>query len=798
MSYAEEYLNRLNDRFNQLSLKQTYLTKELEQLQQELQAFKSNTPQLSIPASENLILPEPIPQATPVVAIQPEPIVEPLISVPPVTNPIGESKPPVSLFAPTHNPPPPPKPVSDTHWEKFLGENLINKIGIAITVIGVGIGAKYAIDHYTITPLTRLLVGYLFAVGLLGVAMKLKANYNSYSAVLLSGSLAIMYFLTYLGYGYYDGLIPQIPAFLMMVAFTGFTVFAAIQYNQQVIAIIGLVGAYFVPILLSDGSGKVHILFSYITIINCGILFLSFKKNWLPVFYTAFGLTWLILIGWFTSKYQADKHLIITLAFTSIFFITFYVTLLANRILAKQIFGPGEIVLLLANTFIHFGVCYAALSQHPQGTHFLGLFTVITAAVHFAVSLYIYKKDLADKQLYYLVSGLVLVFITLAVPVQLKGNWITVMWATEAALLLWIGRSKQAKVYEILSYPVLILALVSLVGDWMSVPGVLSLIESKIGYIAIINTDFATAAIATAAFGVMYQIDKRYPTSTIGSLASPVRSLLQMSFLTSLFFLLYIELGRIFDLFYYQSSVVIKTPDMAQQVDHIWYIMDFKGVARLVYTLLFFTVVTWFPSKYTELRKKRMGIFILNATATLLFLTYGLYTLSELRENYLLSGSENVQPGTIWGIIIRYPSLTVLALFMFVNYQYAQRIDLTRKNREWIQLSFHIILLWVLSSELLHWLDIGGSKNTYKLGLSLLWGFYSLGLIVVGIWKQRQFIRIAAFALFGFTLLKLFVYDLASLSTIAKTIVLVALGLLLLIISFLYNKYKHLISNEKS
>ena len=31
--------------------------------------------------------------------------------------------------------------------EKFIGENLINKIGIAITIIGVAIGAKYSIDH---------------------------------------------------------------------------------------------------------------------------------------------------------------------------------------------------------------------------------------------------------------------------------------------------------------------------------------------------------------------------------------------------------------------------------------------------------------------------------------------------------------------------------------------------------------------------------------------------------------------------------------------------------------------------
>ena len=37
--------------------------------------------------------------------------------------------------------------------EKFIGENLINKIGIAITIIGVAIGVNYSIEHDLISPL---------------------------------------------------------------------------------------------------------------------------------------------------------------------------------------------------------------------------------------------------------------------------------------------------------------------------------------------------------------------------------------------------------------------------------------------------------------------------------------------------------------------------------------------------------------------------------------------------------------------------------------------------------------------
>jgi uncharacterized membrane protein len=82
------------------------------------------------------------------------------------------------------------------------------------------------------------------------------------------------------------------------------------------------------------------------------------------------------------------------------------------------------------------------------------------------------------------------------------------------------------------------------------------------------------------------------------------------------------------------------------------------------------------------------------------------------------------------------------------------------------------------------------------LGLSILWGIYALWLISLGIWKQKKHLRIGAIVLFGLTLVKLFVYDISHLDTISKTIVFVSLGVLLLIISFLYNKFKNLILDE--
>ena len=113
------------------------------------------------------------------------------------------------------------------------------------------------------------------------------------------------------------------------------------------------------------------------------------------------------------------------------------------------------------------------------------------------------------------------------------------------------------------------------------------------------------------------------------------------------------------------------------------------------------------------------------------------------------------------------------------------------------ELGLHLVFLWIASSELIHCMDMLGSMQSYKLGLSILWGIYALLLIALGIWKRRSHIRIAAIVLFGVTLVKLFFYDIAHLDTIARTVVFVSLGVLLLLISFLYNKYKGMITEDE-
>ncbi len=687
---------------------------------------------------------------------------------------------------------------NQSDFEKFIGENLINKIGILILIIGVAIGTKYAIDKDMLSPLTRIILGYLVGIGLMGFALKLKTKYKSFSAVLLSGSIAIMYFLTYAAYDFY-GIIPQALAFGLMVIFTSFTVFAAIKYDKQVIAQIGLVGAYGVPFLLSDGSGKILVLFSYMTIINIGILVLSLNKYWKPLFYLSFGLTWIIFSSWLSFDYKEIIHFQLALVFSAVFFITFYITNLAYKINKIEAFGIKDVFILLLNSFIFYALGYYILSEYKNGEELLGLFTLINAILHFIVSLVIYKRKLADKNLFYFVLAMVITFITMAVPVQLNGNWVTVFWVVEASILFYLGRIKNISIYEKLSFPLIFLAFLSLLQDWSIHTPEFKYYDQYIPVTPFLNVGFLSATIFIAAFLGMLTIIRKDHDNVENLKSKSIKEILTYAIPTILILVIYytfrIEISIHFQNIFENTSINTSPNRKESLYEYNYDYKNFKIIAVYIYTLFFASILTYI--NLCKIKSKNLAIanMVINVIIILAFLTQGLFILSELRETYILQNNKYFASGFI-NIGIRYISLGFFALLLKACYQLTKTNFLKGNFITAFDYLCYISLLWIISSELLNVLSMSGLTNGYKLGLSILWGVYALFLISMGLWKNKKYLRIGAIVLFAFTLIKLFIYDISSLDTISKTIVFVALGVLLLIISFLYNKYKYLIVDD--
>lgn len=211
--------------------------------------------------------------------------------------------------------------------------------------------------------------------------------------------------------------------------------------------------------------------------------------------------------------------------------------------------------------------------------------------------------------------------------------------------------------------------------------------------------------------------------------------------------------------------------------------------------MFFASVLTYLNLKKIKSKELATANVIINLVTILAFLTQGLFVLSELRAAYIFQVDKYFTSGSM-NIGIRYIALAFFTLLITSCYQLSKSEIYKVKFKKAFDYLLYIAILWVLSSELLHILELSGLQTGNKLGLSILWGVYALFLIGMGLWKNKKYLRIGAIALFGVTLIKLFFYDISSLDTISKTIVFVSLGVLLLIISFLYNKYKHLIIDD--
>jgi uncharacterized membrane protein len=780
MDTIREKIEELTRRINELARSQTTISNQLIQLINELDILKQQAATATTP-----IAPQEK-EKTPEKIIEYKEVIEAPVQKP-VQQPI---QPPAyqKTAIPKSAPATAPKRPSPggTSLEEIIGKNIASKVGILITIIGVFIGAKYAIDNDLVSPTVRIIAGYISGLLLIGIALRLKNKYIGYSSVLIGGGLAVLYFITYVAYGFY-ALLPQTVAFIIMLVITIGTVYAALVYNYVIIAHLGMVGAYAIPFLLSNNSGRYAILFSYIAIINTGILVLSFKKNWKSLFYAAFGLTWIIYTAWFAWQYRDTLHFNMALLFLGIYFISFYATFLAYKLVRKEQYDIGDVMVLLSNSFIFFGFGYGILKDHEGTENWLGVFTVANAAIHLVISQVIRKMGLADKALYYLVLGWMMVFLTIAIPIQFDGNWVTLLWTAEALLLCYIGRTKGARAYDKLGAALMLLGFLSLAQDWVKYYLQLfsndSNIQSPFANIVFITgvlISAAQAAIVYLQWGSKYQSQTQSKDLFNGFF----RYFSPAVFLVTTYFVFFLEIGSYFD---YLDNQLSKLPEGLRNTFDA--VENISAVVLLLYTIVFCTTIL-----FVNLRRIKklalatvglIGAFIVMVVFLMAFLNL----LNYMAEEYSLRTKGSEYFGAL-NLLIRYIVFIVLGILLWFG---RRSIIIFVKEKTLVNawtLAINVCMLAIICAEYLHWAKALGANNQYKLGLTVIWGVYALLLIIYGIWKKVQFLRIAAIALFGGTLVKLFFYDLAGAGTITKTISFISLGVILLVVSYLYNRYK--------
>ncbi len=350
--------------------------------------------------------------------------------------------------------------ISSFGLEKLVGLRLIQFAGIIVLIIGIAIGVKYAIDKNLITAAGRIGLAYAAAGLLLFFSVLLRKRYEGFSAILFSGAMAAFYFTTYGAFEYY-GFLSRPIAFILMMLLTFLAVFISLKYNRQEIAILALVGSYGIPFLVGGNSGNVFMLFTYIFLINCGILLISFRRNWHLLKILSFAFSWVILLSWLFIRYDAGYQGTAWL-FICLFFIQFLFTVTGFRIFRKQEPDAGDLVLLiLLSVFLYSSSAY--LYSYKGSEDDISFITLVMSVLHLLFA-FTGKTVFTNQKLIwhtYLVLSLALFIVY--VPLKFEATTITIVWVFTAVVLFLIGLWQRFRIFRVASILLFSITLLKLV-----------------------------------------------------------------------------------------------------------------------------------------------------------------------------------------------------------------------------------------------------------------------------------------------------------------------------------------------
>lgn len=81
-------------------------------------------------------------------------------------------------------------------------------------------------------------------------------------------------------------------------------------------------------------------------------------------------------------------------------------------------------------------------------------------------------------------------------------------------------------------------------------------------------------------------------------------------------------------------------------------------------------------------------------------------------------------------------------------------------------------------------------RSKMQLSVSALWGIHSIILVTIGILRRFRPIRLLAILLFAVTILKVFLVDLQEMEKFHRIVASIGLGVILLAVSMMYQKYR--------
>ena len=315
------------------------------------------------------------------------------------------------------------------------GSQWLGKIGIIAIVLGVSFFLKWTFDNNIIGPMGRVMLGILGGMGFVVTGQFLRKKYLVYSDILTGGGIAILYLSIFAAYAFYH-FIGSGVAMTLMLFVTALSVTLSVLGGTQQLAVLGIVGGFLTPFLISVPGNNFGQLMSYLTILDLGILGVAIFKKWNRLNLLGFIGTVLWSLVWF-ERFYTPAQLPQVFAVATIFFIIYLIAGIVHNVLWKKQSQSEDLFLITCNAAFYAIAAYTILN--PEYHNVMGFFMFFLSLFYFVIAFVAYRMNPEDKLLGIYLPGIAIIFLTLAMPIQFSGKWITLAWLSEAALLVGAG-----------------------------------------------------------------------------------------------------------------------------------------------------------------------------------------------------------------------------------------------------------------------------------------------------------------------------------------------------------------------
>jgi uncharacterized membrane protein len=231
----------------------------------------------------------PLPASSPTLAAQ---------SAQPASGPPSTAPPPAL---------PPRAPALQIDWEQWIGIRGAAVLGgVVLALAGVYL-FRYSIEHGLVPPWLRVVFGLTGGAACIAASeWWLRRRYAWTADAVAGAGVVILYASLWGAYVLYK-LVGVEPAFAAMILVTVACCALSWRHASLVIALIGLTGGFLTPMLLSTGSDRPIGLFTYVLLLDVGMLYIAFRREWPLLAVLSLCGTFLYQAGWILTRMDAER-----------------------------------------------------------------------------------------------------------------------------------------------------------------------------------------------------------------------------------------------------------------------------------------------------------------------------------------------------------------------------------------------------------------------------------------------------------------------------------------------------------